>query len=264
MAVIMTGKTRLIKAGLVGALIAIVPMLIICAILVFLMSKKDAKLNLVNEELMEYKEGTVCVLANSVKQGQQINSEDIMVVNGKFKGNISYSSKKEFVGKIAKADMKAGDILNHCILAKENGFDDTMRTYYIDYIEIPVGYAEQRCFDIRIRFPNGEDYLVAGNKKIIFRDEGGFYVDLTRREALLLSSAKVDVSIYSGTVLYSAFYASGFDNEEIMTYPVNSYVFSLGQWEPNIKETFPQEMFDKREALEKNLFDFMGVTNNLQ
>jgi len=81
---------------------------------------------------------------------------------------------------------------------------------------------------------------------------------------LLLSSAKVDVSIYTGTVLYSAFYASGFDNDEIMTYPVNNYVFSLGQWEPNIKETFPQEMCDKREALEKNLFDFMGVTNNLQ
>ena len=264
MAVIKAGRTRLIKAGFAGAGIALVPAIIVCAVLVFFIAKKDTKLEDARLELSRYKEGTVCVLRKGMERGQEIKAEDLTVIKGKFYDKTTFDKPEDYVGMVLRTDVKAGTILNDCVVAKKESGSDNLRTYYIDYIDIPVGFSDGTSFDIRICFPNGEDYLVAGNKEINVRDEEGFYVDLTRREALLLSSAKVDSTIYTGTKIYAAFYASGFEKDEIQTYPVNSYVFSLGQWEPNIKETFSEEMYTKRETLEKNLLEFMGVSNNLQ
>ncbi len=264
MAVIKAGRTRLIKAGFVGAGIALIPAIIVCAVLVFFIAKKDTKLEEVNMELGRYKEGTVCILKKDMERGQEIRAEDVSVVSGKFYNRTSFDKPEDYIGMVLRTDIRSGTILNTCVVAEKENVGDNLRTYYIDYMDIPAGFSDGTSFDIRICFPNGEDYLVAGNKEISVRDEEGFYVDLTRREALLLSSARVDSSIYTGTRLYAAFYTTGFEMNEIQTYPVNSYVFSLGQWEPNIKETFSEEMYLKRETLEKNLLEFMGVSNNIQ
>lgn len=264
MAVIKAGRTRLIKAGFVGAGIALVPAVIVCALLVFFIAKKDTKLEALNEQLNLYKEGTVCILQSNMERGQEIKLDDLMVVKGVFYDNMTFSKPGDYVGMVMKTDAKSGTILNDCVVDEKESISGNLRTYYIDYIDIPEDFSSGTSFDIRICFPNGEDYLVAGNKNVNIRDEEGFYVDLTRREALLLSSAKVDTAIYTGSKMYAAFYSTGFEENEIQTYPVNSYVFSLGKWEPNIEETFSDEMYAKREALEKNLLEFMGVSNNLQ
>lgn len=264
MAVIKAGRTRLMKAGVTGAIIALIPAFVLCGLLVFFIAKKDAKLETVSAELNRYKEGTVCVLTEALKSGQEIKSENIKMLKGVFYDEISDYKMQDFIGKIMKTDAGAGTLLDECIVSDKEEYDENTRLYYIDYIDIPGQISDGVRFDIRICFPNGEDYLVAGNKKIMFRDEEGFYVDLNRREAMLLSSAQVDVSIYTGTKLYAAFYGTGFEKTEIQTYPVNSYVFELGQWEPNIVEMFSEDMFSQRQALENNLLEFMGVTNNLQ
>lgn len=264
MAVIRAGRTRIIKAGVIGAVIALIPAIIICALLVFFIAEKDAKIKDANIELEKYKTGTVCVLKDDIEKGQEITIDNLEIVKGTFYEKEIRDTQDNYVGMVMKTDAKAGMILNDCIVTAKEQMDTSLRTYYIDYIDVPDGFAEGLCFDIRICFPNGEDYLVAGNKKIISRDEVGFYVDLNRREALLLSSARVDCTIYTGTTIYAAFYSTGFEEDEIQTYPVNNYVFELGQWEPNLKENFSDEMFLRRETLEKNLLDFMGVANNLQ
>ncbi len=271
MAVIKAGRTRLIKAGFIGASIALVPAVIVFIVLVLFIAKKDSRLEDANLQLDKYKEGTVCVLKSDMERGQEIKMHNVEMVKGKFFEEGSDDSYKitgrtveDYVGKVLKTDASKGTVLNECMIAKKDEDDENLRTYYIDYIDISDSFSNETCFDIRICFPNGEDYLVAGNKKINVRDEEGIYVELTRREALLLSSARVDLNIYEGTRLYAAFYTAGFEKTEIQTYPVNGYVFSLGQWEPNIEEAFSQEMFEKRETLESNLFEFMGVSNNLQ
>lgn len=264
MAVIKAGRTRMIRFGIVGAIIALVPMVIVCGILVFFIAKKDTKIQEAHAELEKYKDGIVCVINSDLSKGQEIRPENVKLIKGKFYEKQSFGEPADFVGKVLKTDICAGMILSESIVAKKNQYQDDVRAYFIDYINIPEGYNESTSFDIRISFPNGEDYLVATNKKISNRDEEGFYIDLTRREALLLSSAKVDVSVYSGTKLYVAFYTLGFETECVETYPVNDYVFGLGQWETDIKDSFSQEMFERRKTLESNLFDFMGIANNLQ
>ena len=264
MAVIRARKTRLIKAGMVGAVISLIPSLVACGVLVYFNTKKNAKIEDTQTELAKYTQGAVCVLASDVYCGQVLTAEDITIVKGRFEENCTALDKEFFVGQTMIIDADAGTILNECVVANSIGYDADARAYYVDYIEAPSGMSPHTNFDIRISFPNGEDYLVAANKCINDRDEEGFYLDLTRKEAFMMSSAKVDCSIYEGTKLYLAFYSSGYEKEEIQTYPVNSYVFSLSQWEPNIEEAFHEEDFLRREILESNLFEFMGVTNKLQ
>ncbi len=264
MAVIKAGRTRMLKFGIIGATIALVPMLIICGILVFFIAKKDTKIQEAYVELEKYKEGTVCVIDSDLSKGQEIRPENIKVIKGRFYEKQSFGEPADFVGKVLKTDICKGMMLSESVVAKKSQYQDDVRAYFIDYISIPDGFKDSTSFDIRISFPNGEDYLVAANKKISDRDEEGFYINLTRKEALLLSSAKVDVTVYSGTKLYVAFYTLGFEAEYAETYPVNDYVFGLGQWETDIKDSFSQEMFERRKTLESNLFDFMGIANNLQ
>lgn len=264
MAVIRAGRTRLMKAGLIGAVIALIPAVIACGVLALFIVKKDGELESTNSKLAAYKQGTVCVLSNDVKVGWQLTNEDIKVVEGVFKEGADFGHISDYVGMYMKTDAECGTVLNGCIVEEMKGPGDDLSTYYIDYISIPASMTKESVFDIRLRFPNGEDYLVAENKKFVFCDEEGFFVDLTSREALVLSSAKVDCDIYNGAKLYAVFYKENFKDDKILTYPVNTYVFKLGQWEPNLSETFDEEMFEKREVLEKNLLEFMGVTNNMQ
>lgn len=264
MAVIKARKLKFIKAGVVGAVISLIPSLIACGALLYCISKKNVRIEQGIQELEKYTDAAIYVLKKDVHCGQILQPEDIMVVQGKLYSDRTEESMEYYVGKEMLTDAVAGTVLNSLVVAEIRGENNNLRRYFIDYVEVPGELAEGVNFDIRICFPNGEDYLVAGNKEISIRDEEGFYIDLNRREALLMSSAKVDRGIYQGTRVYAAIYSTGFENEEVQTYPVNKYVFSLGQWEPNLKEAFSEEEFLRRETLEMNLLEFMGVTNNLQ
>ena len=170
MAVIRAGRTRLIKAGIVGAVISLVPAVMVCGMLIFNIAKKDSKLNEANTKLDKYKSGTVCVLKNDVEKGQEITLKDIEKIKGTFYENELEDSEDNYIGKVMQTEAKAGTVLNDCIVSDAEESDDSLRTYYIDYIDIPNGFAEGLSFDIRVAFPNGEDYLVATNKKFSVRD----------------------------------------------------------------------------------------------
>ncbi len=264
MAVIKARKTKLIKAGIVGALISLLPSLVVCSVLLFFITKKNAGLEQKQSELSKYEDSVIYMLKEDVECGQILQPGDIEAVKGKLYSEGFSESLEYYVGKEMITAASAGTLLNSCVVREVFEGDNNMRRYYIDYVDIPQELPEGANFDVRIVFPNGEDYLVAGDKEMRSRDEAGFYLDLNRKEALLMSSARVDCSIYSGTKMYMAGYTTGFEAVEIQTYPVNKYVFELGQWEPNMEDTFDEEEFLRRETLEKNLLEFMGVANNLQ
>ena len=261
MAVIRTGKKKLIKAGFLGAAIGAAVMVPVCTMLAFSIVRKNSTINNMQMELGKYKSGTVYVLKNDIKKGETLSNEDIELVKGTFYQNVTLQNAEDFIGKILRTDARSGMVLSDCFFSDEE--EQNIRTYYIDYIEIPPNYALGNYIDIRICFPNGEDYLVAGKKRINDMDEVGVYINLSPEEALYMSSARTDCTIYDVTRIYAVYYIDDFENAGNHTYPVNSYVLKLGQWEPNLfTEIFNEEMYLKRTALEENLFDFMGVTNN--
>ncbi len=166
-----------------------------------------------------------------------------------------YSAKEPMA--IEDTEVK-GDITNEDI--KEETVRTDMKTYLFDYIFIPEQIKKGEIFDIRIFFPNGEDYVVASGKCIEDRSEQGVYINVTENELFLISGAYVDTMIYDGAKMYASKYIAA--NQELSkpNYPVNIYISKLSQWNPNFREEIDIETnTEKRKILEDNLFDFMGI-----
>lgn len=128
------------------------------------------------------------------------------------------------------------------------------KEYYIDYVMIGDAQETDKFLDIRIRFPNGEDYIVLTDKNITYMTENGFYMYLDEREVHMLSSARTDVEVYGGAMLYLSSYNN--KQEDVAGYPVNLFVLSIYESYFQNKE----EIYNRRIQLEENLLTFMNQT----
>ncbi len=152
------------------------------------------------------------------------------------------------------------EVINENENLKDEKVCTNMKMYLFEYIFIPDQIEKSDLFDIRIFFPNGEDYIVASGKCIEERSEQGVYINVTEDELFLISGAYVDTMVYEGAKMYASKYI--FTNQELSypNYPVNAYVSELAKWNPNLTEEMDiQANTEKRRVLEDNLFDFMGV-----
>ena len=129
------------------------------------------------------------------------------------------------------------------------------KEYYIEYVEVGDEQETDEFLDIRIRFPNGEDYIVVTGKTITYLTDKGFYMYLDEKELHMLSSARTDVDVYDGSKLYLASYRK--QQENIFTdYPINLFVLSSY---PSFFDNADQ-IYSRRLQLEENLLKFMNQT----
>lgn len=134
---------------------------------------------------------------------------------------------------------------------------DDERYQHFDFISAFVGINNGDLVDVRISFPNGEDYIVISHKEIINVDEKGIVLRVNEEEILKMSSAQIDVNKYEGTKIYAVKYVSDSQKPAISYYLLNEYVLSLGEWDPNlIEKIFSQEKMKKRYDFEQNLVKF--------
>ena len=91
--------------------------------------------------------------------------------------------------------------------------------------------------DIRIRYPNGEDYIVLSGKKIRLDNErfDKCYLQLDEREILMMSAAMYDTEVYRGTTLYTSRYLEpGIQTKSIVTYLPGAEMRELMIESPNV------------------------------
>ena len=129
------------------------------------------------------------------------------------------------------------------------------KEYYIDYVVVGDAQETDKFLDIRIRFPNGEDYIVATGKTITYMTGKGFYMYLDEKEVQMLSSARTDVEVYEGAMMYLSSYDKK-QEDGLTDYPINLFVLSYyGQYFNNV-----DEIYNRRIQLEENLITFMNQT----
>ena len=133
-------------------------------------------------------------------------------------------------------------------------YGEKAKEYYIDYVIVGDAQETDKFLDIRIRFPNGEDYIVLTDKSITYMTENGFYMYLDEKEVHMLSSARTDVEVYGGAMLYLSSYNK--KQEDMAGYPVNLFVLSSYESYFQNKE----EIYSRRIQLEENLLTFMNQT----
>lgn len=130
------------------------------------------------------------------------------------------------------------------------------KQYYIDFVDLAVLENGGGIFDIHIRFPNGEDYVVVSCVEISDIREEGFFTSLDDKENYMLSSAKTDMDVYTGTLLYLARYEVAMSEATPTDYPWNLFVLGAH----GVHDSDKESAYAKRIQLEENLVKFMNQT----
>lgn len=265
MAGIRQRKKNLILAGLTGALLTGLPLL---GLTVFFAVENLAVRQEVEEYQKQEETADTCMiyLLNKKKErGEVLEKRDIAEVE--ITGNLSgvpSCSLKGMLGKQMKLTAEAGTMLSESLLAADALPQEDERRLELDYVRIPELLNQGELIDIRVHFENGEDYIVAGKKRVLsIQREDGYgtgkllEVQVSEEEILKLASVKADYDRYDNTLVYAVVYAEEGQAQAVDTYPVNPAVYALSTWDSNVvKRVLTIENQEKRRILEENLFRF--------
>ena len=181
---------------------------------------------------------TVYVLKKTIESGVSISKDDIE------KKTIETNIKTEEIAQlgdlteeaIAKVDLPQGAIITKSMLTTtDEKVTDDLRVQEYNMILLPTDLAKNDYIDIRITFPNGQDYIVVAKKRVIQVSQNTVFIKLTEDEILTMSNAIVEVYIKEGSNLYANKYEdAGIQKAATPTYPVSKDVLGLINSNPNI------------------------------
>lgn len=150
--------------------------------------------------------------------------------------SVSSSSDEiqELTGVIAVTDLLAGQpIYKSSIQIMDCG---DLREKYINFVTLNTNLEEGDTVDIRIKFPNGEDYVILS--KDVLRDlnlaGAEFYLWIDEESILRLSAATVDAAINGGEIYVTKYVKPSIQDALVYTYQPSEDVLRLIQWDPNI------------------------------
>lgn len=211
------------------------------------------------EQLQEqYSYASFYVLTKDVAAGEALSADMFQIQRVQSTGDLSVvasPAEEELLGKRLKVSLTKGAALSADVLYEGAPVADDERRVELREVELPKTLREDEYVDVRIVFPNGEDYLVVGHKRVyrIIRDDEGEVLALQLRlleeELLRYQAACVDTKTYRDTRLYAVQYTGEYQVAAQAYYPVNREVFRLLQWDPNIVELFVVEKEQERRSL---------------
>lgn len=111
------------------------------------------------------------------------------------------------------------------------------RLYEISAATLMTTQNEHDYIDVRILYPNGEDYIVLSKKQVkdLTLENCIFNSYLSEDEILTYSSAIIDAYTVAGTKLYTTKYIeSNLQKEAEVNYPVKAETINLMNSDPNI------------------------------
>lgn len=162
---------------------------------------------------------------------QLLSQDDINVTHKVFftdaEGQLQDASeemlKANLIGRVVKANVSQNTLILDSLLYPE-GEEPTKdeRIQEFNFIKIPSDVVENDYVDIRIRFPNGEDYSVLIGKKIEkIAGENTIFIKMNEEEIMAMGSAIIEAYMQSGVLLYANKYtdpATQLFNEAIVDY----------------------------------------------
>ncbi|MRN53055.1 SAF domain-containing protein [Paenibacillus monticola] len=169
---------------------------------------------------------TAYVLVSSKLAGEAITESDVMEEKlPKFSSPDNLiSESKLIVGKYLKIDAMPGTALTTEMVRDEERLDPSERKEETQYIKLPLRLTKRDVVDIRIVFPNGEDYIVVGKKSLEDVDLANQYTFFNddEEEMQMLQAALVDAYINNAEL-----YMKQYVEPELQPEPEANYVPNL-------------------------------------
>lgn len=200
----------------------------------------------------------VYVAAGDIKLGSTISAFDVVVSSAIVSLDDTQFFGASDIGAIALVDIPAGQVITTNMITYEP-YEDTVRETEFDVLVLNSNLTNGDFVDVRIRYKNGEDYIVLTKKPVkhISLRNAICYLDLTEEETQLMASAIVDASLY-GAVLYTNTYLEpSIQEASKVTYKPSKEALENIVNNPNILEIATKELSAlAREEMEKRLAEY--------
>ena len=165
--------------------------------------------------------------------------------------NSSSSSSESKADKIiiATIDIPKGTIITEKMLTLKseaatdsNNMNSTYRIVEYSMIMLPTELQKGDTIDIRISYPNGQDFVVAAKKVVEKTDSTSIWLKLKEDELLKMNSAIIESYSVEGAKLYAVNYTQpGIQAAANANYPVSDEVYKLLVQDPNIVSAIQQQ-----------------------
>ncbi len=238
---------------IIGFLVAlIIGALIVVALLVKIKSINEAK------EALEALQKQVYVATTDLESGQEVSLEDfsmgtvqtivpadtmLQVDDFEFKNSdgeiitrIDDEGNPLQKKMIVKIDIPAGSIITKDMLEEaEDQLDDSQRIQEFNMILLPSQLKNGEYIDVRVTYPNGQDFIVLSKKKVFGTNATSVWLKLNELELSILNNAIVESYMSVGAKLYAIEYIEpGMQKEATPTYVVSQEAMNLINRNPNI------------------------------
>ena len=215
------------------------------------------QLNKLNSQIkaQESKMKNVYVVSQDINSGEVVSISSLkqVMVTGEAiptdvigAGNITEET-------IAKINLKKGTVLTSGMVSEaDEQTTADLRTQEYNMVLLPTQIQTGEYIDIRLRLPNGTDYIVVSKKKVEIPTIDGvesantIKVNVSEEEILLMSNAIVEAYWATGSKLYATTYVEpGMQDQATPTYLPSDKVVELMNTDPNIETVARNELFTR-------------------
>lgn len=154
---------------------------------------------------------------------------------------------------IAKVDMKPNTVLTDSLIVKSSEkLTDDVRVIEYNMFTISQQIENDQYVDLRLRLPDGSDYIVATHKKITIPNVEGIdavstmILNVNELEILQINSAIVEAYQIEGSKLYVTQYVEpGMQDAAKETYVPSNTIRALIEKDPNCVEIARNALYDR-------------------
>lgn len=207
-------------------------------------------------------------LNRDVKSGQEITADMLSTINtysNLIPQNYIDSTIVANVGSgkkvVAKVDLYKNTILTaSTVTTEENTVTKDVRTMEYNMLTLPINLTIGDYVDIRITFPDGQDFIVIAKKEIKNIQGNTVTFDMSEADIVMLNSAIVESYIMKASNIYIAKYVEpGMQEKAANTYVPTAEVIRLIETDSNIVSTAKNELTSRFDA---NIRSQMNSTVN--
>lgn len=154
---------------------------------------------------------------------------------------------------VAKVDLKANTVITADLITKSDAtVTNDVRMQEYNMITLPTQLKTGDVIDIRIRFPNGQDFIVASKKTVTIPEIAGvpsvdtIQVNMSELETLSMSNAIVEAYMMNGSEIYASIYVEpGMQQIATSTYAPNAEVMRLIENNPNVVQEARNALYNR-------------------
>ena len=248
-------------------LLGMIITLIVCAIIGVILY--IAVIGPENKESKEKGTATKAYALNrDVKSGQEITADMLSPINTysnlipqNYIDSTILTSVESGKKVVAKVDLYKNTILTaSTVTTEENTVTKDVRTMEYNMLTLPINLTIGDYVDIRITFPDGQDFIVIAKKEIKNIQGNTVTFDMSEADIVMLNSAIVESYIMKASNIYIAKYVEpGMQEKAANTYVPTAEVIRLIETDSNIVSTAKSELTSRFDA---NIRNQMNSTVN--